>query len=805
MGSDQFLDLRCLRCLGTVLRLHEGSRVFAGNACRIASVMHREWGKPADAASPFNHRPIWPTTSEAVTEMEHPNGVDRRRDALPVETVLAAYEIEAPLGAGGFGVVYRARHQLLDSVVALKEYYPAELAVREGIVVHPRSADHREVFEDGLYRFRDEAKRLIELNDHPAIVGCRDFFLANGTAYLVMEYVDGVPLSDLLVARERDGRPFDETDLLAVVEPLLEGLGLVHSAGVVHRDIKPSNILIRRADERPMLIDFGAAKQNVAEHTKSLAPYTDGFAAMEQVAEGELGPWTDLYAIGVVMWRMVAGGHASLDSPRPVKVERRANAQLRGDADPLPSVRRLGWGRFSDQVLTAIEGCLQLNSTDRPQACSEVLESLRESAQPEVHESPTPPRAFPPAHSQPRSKASRGVLFAVLVVAAILGIATLPVLLPLLVFESARDTKVEGQTPPQPSPIEPSNGADPESVPLPNRPAAAAPPPDPPEPNESEDPPTPEPPRPDGEQEQGEYSPGGGVTSPRLLYKVEPEYSEEARNAGIQGTVLLAVEVWEDGLAHNIRVLRSLGFGLDEKAIEAAQKWKFAPGSKNGEPVRVAAQIQMSFRLLTHESGPSVRAIPPGEPIDGPAKVRVESTINNEKVSLPEPPGAGGMAPVLAEGTEIAIRLAQPLSSAQNKAGERFRAHVIAPVELSDGSTIPVGSVAVGEVLDAQPAKRVAGQARLSVILRRLEFDRTQYRFETEPVVVEANGSKSRAVAKIGVAAGLGAIVGGLLDGEQGAARGAAIGGAGVLIAKGKEVELDDEHSIRFRVRRDQE
>ena len=96
----------------------------------------------------------------------------------------------------------------------------------------------------------------------------------------------------------------------------------------------------------------------------------------------------------------------------------------------------------------------------------------------------------------------------------------------------------------------------------------------------------------------GVFRIGGGVSSPRVLLRVEPEYSEEARKAKYQGTVLLAIEVWEDGLAHNVRVLRSLGLGLDEKAIEAIQKWKFSPGRKEGKPVRVAAQVQVSFRLL---------------------------------------------------------------------------------------------------------------------------------------------------------------------------------------------------------------
>ena len=96
----------------------------------------------------------------------------------------------------------------------------------------------------------------------------------------------------------------------------------------------------------------------------------------------------------------------------------------------------------------------------------------------------------------------------------------------------------------------------------------------------------------------GVYRIGGGVSMPRVLYKIEPEYSEEARKAKYQGTVLLQIEVWEDGVAHNIRVLRSLGLGLDEKAVDAVKQWKFSPGKKDGKPVRVLAQVQVSFRLL---------------------------------------------------------------------------------------------------------------------------------------------------------------------------------------------------------------
>ena len=296
-----------------------------------------------------------------------------RHALLPGTVLNGVYRVEAELGQGGFGIVYRAHHTELDYPVAIKEYLPAELAIREGRSVHPRSADCREHFQEGMRRFLEEAKQLIAFRNHPNVVSCRDFFRGNGTAYLVMEYEEGLPLSELLRAREKEGRPFKEEDLRKVMVPLLEGLRQVHEAGVLHRDIKPGNILVRRKDERPVLIDFGAAKQNFAERSKSLAPFTEGYAAIEQVGEGKLGPWTDLYGAGAVMWRMVAGGKRPYEPPNPVKVESRTHAVLRGESDPMPSARELGRGRFSERVLGAIDQCLELRESDRVQSCGELL------------------------------------------------------------------------------------------------------------------------------------------------------------------------------------------------------------------------------------------------------------------------------------------------------------------------------------------------------------------------------------------------------------------------------------------------
>lgn len=305
-----------------------------------------------------------------------------RREALAPGTVLRDYRIESVLGHGGFGIVYRARHSEVDHLVAIKEYLPAELALREGDTVIPRSSYCEADYLDGLRRFRDEAKALINLPSHPNVIACRDFFRGHGTAYLVMDFVDGQPLSAVLRRRESDEHPFDESDLLAVSVPLAAALVHVHRAGALHRDVKPANILIRRTDQSPVLVDFGAAKQAVAEHTKSLAPYTEGYAALEQVSDGEVGPWTDIYALGAVMWRMVAGGNQPWDPPNPIKVESRASALVRGSRDPLPSAQELSSNRFSLRLLKTIDRCLMVKETDRVRDSSDLLGMLKDCIEP---------------------------------------------------------------------------------------------------------------------------------------------------------------------------------------------------------------------------------------------------------------------------------------------------------------------------------------------------------------------------------------------------------------------------------------
>ena len=221
-------------------------------------------------------------------------------NTLKLGTLLNEYRLESMLGMGGFGLTYLAWDTHLEKNVAIKEYLPGDLAVRalDGSVV-PVSSDHQHDYKWGLDRFIMEARTLAKFS-HGNIVRVNRYFEANGTGYMVMDYEEGESLSQRL---KRTPQP-PETDIIAMLMPLLDGLTAVHEAGFLHRDIKPSNIFIRK-NGSPVLLDFGAARHAVVGHTKSLtAVLTPGFAPIEQYTnEGRQGPWSDLYAMSGVVFR----------------------------------------------------------------------------------------------------------------------------------------------------------------------------------------------------------------------------------------------------------------------------------------------------------------------------------------------------------------------------------------------------------------------------------------------------------------------------------------------------------------------
>jgi serine/threonine protein kinase len=277
--------------------------------------------------------------------------------ALAPGTEVQGYRIISVLGAGGFGVTYLAEHVAMNHRVALKEFLPGGIATRAktGDTVHPLSPAHAEDYVWGLARFRDEARTLARLK-HPGIVAVMNYFEANGTAYCAMEHVTGDTLDARLGPRGR----LDAATLARMVPPLLDGIEAVHAAGFLHRDIKPGNILLN--ERGPVLIDFGAARQALGAHSRSLtAVLSEGYAPYEQYQrDGDQGPWTDIYALGGTLYRCVTG-------ERPPEATKRIQARIKQKPDPLVPASEAATGRYPAPLLAAIDAALAAMEGDRPQ------------------------------------------------------------------------------------------------------------------------------------------------------------------------------------------------------------------------------------------------------------------------------------------------------------------------------------------------------------------------------------------------------------------------------------------------------
>ena len=268
-------------------------------------------------------------------------------EALPHGTRFGEFEIIRVLGVGGFGVVYLANDYSLERQVALKEYMPASLAVRgQGSLITLRSEAMAETYAVGLRSFINEA-RLLAKFDHPSLVKVYRFWEDNGTAYMVMPYLQGITLRD---TRRAMPNPPDEAWIRRVLDPMLDALEQLHNDGVYHRDVAPDNILLPPAGA-PILLDFGAARRVIGDMTHALTVVLKpGFAPIEQYGESSAmtqGAWTDLYALASVVYAAVTG-HAPVSS-----VERLMD-------DRLQPLSELAAGRYSEPFLTAIDAALAL-------------------------------------------------------------------------------------------------------------------------------------------------------------------------------------------------------------------------------------------------------------------------------------------------------------------------------------------------------------------------------------------------------------------------------------------------------------
>lgn len=299
--------------------------------------------------------------------------------ALPAGSSLHEYRVDRVLGSGGFGVTYLATDTNLKAHVAIKEYLPSEVATRlPDFSVQPRAHKMRDMFDWGLKRFIEESRTLATFH-HAAIVRVLRFFEANNTAYMVMEFVSGDPLNTWI----KSYRPLPQDNVLGIVSPLLEGLDVVHKNGFLHRDIKPGNVYIRE-DGKPVLLDFGAARatRGAADATSVLSP---GFAPFEQYSNGNQGPWTDIYALGAVLYWMVTGNKPP-ESIARVRKDLMVSAVDAGNRD-----------LYSLALLSAIDWALKLNEDERPQSVIEFRKALLDGAASTDVDVKTVPRGHPGA------------------------------------------------------------------------------------------------------------------------------------------------------------------------------------------------------------------------------------------------------------------------------------------------------------------------------------------------------------------------------------------------------------------------
>ena len=289
---------------------------------------------------------------------------------LSIGTRLGEFEIRGLVGVGGFGIVYRAFDHDLEREVAIKEYMPGLLASRTvGGQVQARGRTHAETFEAGRRSFMLEAKMLARF-DHPALVKVFRFWEGNGTAYMVMPLYTGQTLAQAL--KQLPGPP-TETWLMGVLVPLLGALEALHSQQIFHRDVAPDNILLLR-NGRPVLLDFGAARQVISDRTQTLtAILKPNYAPIEQYAEVpnlRQGPWTDLYALGAVVYASLTG------KPPPPAAARTVQDDLVPLADVAARLEAEHGQRYSATFLGAWQQTLAVRPNERPQSVQALLERL---------------------------------------------------------------------------------------------------------------------------------------------------------------------------------------------------------------------------------------------------------------------------------------------------------------------------------------------------------------------------------------------------------------------------------------------
>ena len=276
---------------------------------------------------------------------------------LPPDTAIGGYRVVRRLSSGGFGVVYLAL-DMEGQQVAVKEYLPSSLATRAPGELLPVVAPEKlSLYRLGLKSFFEEGRSLAQIS-HPSVVSVLNFFRENETVYMVMNFLDGATLQDFIItARElKKQKVFRESTIRSLFDEVLRGLRIVHQHKMLHLDIKPANIFITD-DNKAVLIDFGAAREVLSKEGNFIRPmYTPGFAAPEMYRrDSQMGPWTDIYAIGACIYSCMQG-YPPNDAPQRLEKDRLAL-----------SLTRMR-GVYSDNLIEVVEWCMSLDPLSRPQS-----------------------------------------------------------------------------------------------------------------------------------------------------------------------------------------------------------------------------------------------------------------------------------------------------------------------------------------------------------------------------------------------------------------------------------------------------
>ena len=281
---------------------------------------------------------------------------------LPPGTALqaGAFLVDGVLGQGGFGITYRGRDTKLNRMVALKEFFPqAQGCLRRGTTVHPSGGLTVGEFHEERNKFLEEGQRLAQFQ-HASIVKVFSLFEENNTAYMVMEFLKGKTMLEMV---EESG-PVEERVLVPLIEQVADAMTVVHQANVIHRDIKPENIVVT-SDHRAVLLDFGTAREFAAGKTRRMTTIlTPGYAPLEQYGQhARFGVFTDIYALGATTYHLLAGQVPIQATDRAAGVE-------------LVAPRRLN-NKISRQVSDAVMWAMEMKVDRRPQTASDFVQAMR--------------------------------------------------------------------------------------------------------------------------------------------------------------------------------------------------------------------------------------------------------------------------------------------------------------------------------------------------------------------------------------------------------------------------------------------